>query len=325
MIRRRVVLGSALALFGPLWRAQGQAPKVPLVGIVFALPLPHAFKDAFQQGLREAGYVEGRNILVEYRTTGGRPELFAALAKELVSLPVDVLVAGGGGPGVRAAMNATRTIPIVIPASTDPVREGWAQTLARPGGNATGFSIVETEINAKRLEVLKEMLPAVRRVAILNDPKAGNADDQIRALEKAARTMNVQVPAFRASDARELDAVFQAIRAAKCDALVVTASSTFNAHRERLIALAHEQRMPTLWEHRGFSVVGGLISYGPDIGELYRSSARLVDKILKGAKPAELPVEQASKLELVVNLKTAKAQGVAIPPALLVRADQIIQ
>lgn len=300
---------------------------MPRIGLMLAAPIEGPFAQAFRQGLRELGYVEGKNIHVEYRSAEGRPDRFAAMAAEMVRLQVDVIVAGGGGPSARAAMQATRTTPIVFPAAADPVLEGLVQSLARPGGNATGLSIISSEINAKRMQVLKELLPNLRRVGFLADPKMGGMveDAAITATQRAALALSLQLEVIRASSPEEFARAFDSARNARAEALIVSASSTFNAHRRQLIELAAKQRLVTLWEHRQFPLAGGLLSYGPDIADLYRSAARFVDRILKGAKPADLPVEQATKLELVVNLNAAKALGLKIPPPLLVRADQVIE
>ncbi len=294
---------------------------------MLASPVAGPFAAAFRQGLKDLGYVEGQNIRLEFRSTEGRPERLADVAAEIVRLRPDVIVAGGGGPSAQAVMKLTAVIPIVIPATADPVRERLAQSLARPGGNVTGLSIVSAEINAKRMQVLKDLLPKVRRVGMLADPKMGatNEEAAVIATQRAARTYGLQVQVFQAGTPEEFEGAFRAAKKAGVEALIVTPSSTYSVHRERLVDLAAEHRLVAVWEHRQFVLSGGLLSYGPDIADLYRSAARYVDKILRGAKPGELPFEQATKLELLVNVKAAKALGLAIPAALLVRADQLIQ
>jgi putative tryptophan/tyrosine transport system substrate-binding protein len=294
---------------------------------MLAAPIAGPFAAAFRDGLKELGYIEGRTIRLEFRTTDGRPERLPGIAAEIVGLKPDVILAGGGGPSVRAAKKLTSTIPIVVPATANPVAEGFVQSLARPGGNVTGLSIVSEEINAKRIQLLKELLPNVRSVAFLADPQMGsmNADAAILATEHAAQTFGLELRVFRASAPEQFDGVFESIRNRAIEAVIVGASSTYNVHRKRLVGLAAKQRIPVMWEHRQFATAGGLLSYGPDIAELYRGAARYVDRILKGAKVAELPVEQATKFELVLNIATAKAQGIDIPPTVLARANQVIQ
>jgi len=327
MRRRLFVLGGLATLGAARLTAAQERRKAPRIGVMLAVPIEGPFTQAFRQGLRELGYLEGQNIHVEYRSAEGSPDRFASIAAEMVRLQVDLIVAGGGGGSARAAMQATRTIPIVFPAAADPVLEGLVQSLPHPGGNVTGLSIISSDINAKRLQVLKELLPKLQRVALLADPKMGSKVEEaaIAASQAAARALGLQLEVLRASSPDGFAGAFDSARNARAEALIVAASSTFNAHRSQLLELATRHRMVTVWEHRQFPLAGGLLSYGPDIADLYRSAARFVDKILKGAKPADLPVEQATKLELVINLKTAKALGITIPQTLLVRADLVIE
>ena len=310
-----------------LHAAAQQPSKVPLIGVILASPVGGPFAAAFRQGLKDLGYVEGQGIRLEFRSTEGRPERLPDIAAEIVRLKPDVIVAGGGGPSAHAVMKLTTVIPIVIPATADPVRERLAQSLARPGGNVTGLSIVSAEINAKRMQVLKDLLPKVRHVGMLADPRMGatNEEAAVVATQRAARAYGLQVQVFQAGAPEEFEGIFQAAKKAGVEALIVTPSSTYSVHRKRLADLAAQHRLVAVWEHRQFVLSGGLLSYGPDIADLYRSAARYVDKILKGANPGDLPFEQATKLELVINAKAAKALGLAIPAALLVRADQVIQ
>jgi len=327
MQRRSFVLGGLATLCAARLAAGQERRKTARIGVMLAGPIEGPFTQAFRQGLRELGYVEGQNIHIEYRSADGSPDRFPSIAAELVRLPVDLIVSGGGGGSARAAMQATRTIPIVFPAAADPVLEGVVETLARPGGNVTGLSIISSEINAKRMQVLKELLPNVRRLALLADPKMGSKAEgaAITATQGAARQLGLQLEVLRVSSPAEFAGAFDAARRARVEALIVSASSTYNAHRLQLVELAARHRLVTVWEHRQFPLAGGLLSYGPDIADLYRSAARFVDRILKGAKPADLPVEQATKLELVINLKTAHALGIASPAPLLVRADLVLQ
>lgn len=325
MERRRLVLGGLATLATARIAVAQPSGKIPKIGVMLAQPVPNALQQAFRAGLREHGYIEGRDIQVEYRSVEGKFERYPALAEELVRQRVDVIVAGGGSPAIRAATRATRTIPIVFPASTDPVAEGFVQSLSRPGTNATGLSILESDINPKRLQLLNELLPKLERVALLVNPAVPMADQQVKAVEGAARAMKAETHVVRAGRPEELEGAIRAAKSARSEALIVVASSLFAAHRVRLIALVDEHRLPTVWEHRQFTQAGGLVSYGADIADMYRASARYVDRILKGAKPGDLPVEQATKLELVINLRAAKTQGIAVPQRLLVRADQVIE
>jgi len=326
-MRRRSFLSGVAALAASHYASAQQPSTVPLVGVILASPVNSPFAAAFRQGLKDLGYVEGKNIRLELRSTDGRPERFSELAVQIVHLKPDVIVAGGGGPSAQAVMKLTRVIPIVFPASADPVAEGLVQSLARPGGNVTGLSIISSEINAKRLEVLKQLLPKARNVGLLVDPRMGARNEEAAAVgtQRAARTLGLQLEVLRAKAPEEFAAVFRSAKKSGLDALVVAASSTYNVHRQRLVELAAENRLAAVWEHRQFVLAGGLLSYGPDIADLYRSAARYVHQILKGAKPGDLAVEQATKLELVINMKTANALGLAIPGAVLARADQIIE
>lgn len=316
---------SAAALAAP-HVAYGQQQKIPLIGVMLASAVDGPFARALRQGLSELGYREGKNIRLEFRTTDGRPERFSQIAEELVRLKPDVIVSGGGGPAARAAMAATRVIPIVVPATADPVREGLVKTLARPGGNVTGLSILSEQINAKRVQVLTELLPKARRAGLLADPKMGsmNTAATVKSMQQVAQTFGMHLEVLTVSVPEEFAAAFHAVKASAVDALIVAPSSTYSAHRKALIDLAAEHRLVVIWEHRQFPMAGGLMSYGPDIADLYRSAARYVHEILRGARPADLPVQQATKFELVVNMKTAKTLGLTIPTPLLLRADEVI-
>jgi len=326
-LKRRsfLILGATLGV--SLHAAAQQRSKMPLVGVMLAAPVTGPFAAALRRGLKEFGYVEGENIRLEFRSTEGRPERLADVAAEIVRLNPDVIVSGGGGPSAQAAMRATRVIPIVVPATADPVAEGLVQTLARPGGNVTGLSIISSEINAKRLQMLRDLLPRARRIGFLVDPEMGsvNQDAAVTGTQRAAQASGLQLEVLKASAPEQFAAVFQSAKKRGLEALIVSASSTYNVHRKRLVELAAENRLIAIWEHRQFVLAGGLLSYGPDIAELYRSAARYVHQILMGAKPGDLPVEQATKLELVINLQTAKTLGLRIPGPVLVRADQVIQ
>jgi putative tryptophan/tyrosine transport system substrate-binding protein len=301
---------------------QGRKPRVALLT---APPLPNPLAEAFRRGMRELGYVEGENVEFDFRSVQGRPERFPNLALEVVKGNPDVIISGGGTPSARAAMRATKSIPIVFPASGDPVAEGLVQSLARPGGNVTGFSILAPEISGKRVQLIKDLLPRAKLIAILQDPVLRAGYDQIGATEEAARQIGIQILTLSPAKPEDYESNYGIAKNAGADALLVLPSSSFNANRQRLVVLSEKHRLPTVWEHREFVRTGGLVSYGPDITQLYRAAARYADKILKGAKPADLPVERASKFELVVNLKTAKALGLAIPEAVMLRADEVVR
>jgi len=325
MMDRRAFLATvAGGLLAAPFAADAQHPaKVPRIGITIAEPAPSRYTEALTRGLTELGWVDGQNILIDYRSAEGRPERFPALLAELISLKVDIIVAGGGTVGARAAKHATSTIPIVMPVVTDPVGAGLVSSLARPGGNITGLSMLNTEISAKRAELLRDVLPRAERVAVLRDPAADPT--QAGTTQATARALGLRLQVLSVSRSDEFPAAFEAARKARAEGLIVLASSFFNAHRRELVNLAAQNRLVTVYEHREFPDAGGLMSYGPNIVEMYRRAAYFVDKILKGAKPGDLPIEQPTKFELVINLKTAKALGLTIPPSLLGRADEVIQ
>jgi putative ABC transport system substrate-binding protein len=277
--------------------------------------------ESFRQGLRELGYVDGRNVTMEWRWSEGMTDRMPALALELVQLKVDILVVGGGPPGARAAMRATSTIPIVLPVVGDPVGAGLVSSLARPGGNVTGLSMLNTEISSKRVELLKEILPKIKRAAVLRDPSVRSADWD--ATQTAARRLGLRLELLDAGRPEELPEAFETATKARAEAVIVLSSGMFASQRRRLVDLASQSRLIAVYDQRQFPDDGGLISYGPNLLDMNRRAAKYVDKILKGAKPADLPIEQASVFELVINLKTAKALGITIPQSLLSRAELI--
>jgi putative ABC transport system substrate-binding protein len=312
--------------------AQAQQPaNVARIGYlvtgVLASPETRVLLDAFRQGLRERGYVEGQNIVIEYRAADGTLERFPALAAELVRLKPEVIVAQGT-PAALAAKDATTTIPIVTPVMGDPVGDGLVASLARPGGNITGLTFLGPELVPKRLELLKEALPGVSRVAVLWHPGA-YAERTMRAMlqetEAAARTLGVHLHLVEVRGPDEFDRAFAAMASARADALLVLPSAMLFNERRRLVDLAARRRLPAMYQLGEFVELGGLMAYGASITDLVRRSATHVDKILKGAKPADLPVEQPTKFELVLNLKTAQALGITIPSSLLFQADRVIQ
>src|SRR6266700_5523782 len=319
----------ALTLFAvPLAADAQQAGKVPRIGFLrVTSPSDRPpLLDAFRQGLRELGWVEGQNIVIDYRYAEGRVDRLPDLAAELVRLKVDLIVASAGTQAATAAKNATETIPIVMIYVRDPVGTGLIASLARPGGNVTGVSgSAGLELFAKQLELLKETVPKIRRVAILSNPANAYHQLAIREVNVAARSLGVQLQLLEARGPNEFDGAFAAMAKERVEALLVLSDSIFNSHRTRLADLAARSRLAAAYGVRESVEAGGLMSYGPSFLDLYRRSAAYVDKVLKGAKPADLPVEQPTKFELVINLKTAKALGLTIPQSLLLRADQVIE
>jgi putative tryptophan/tyrosine transport system substrate-binding protein len=315
-------------LAAPLAASAQQAATVPRIGFLSAATsgVSSPVLDAFRQALRELGWVEGQNIVVAYRLAENRSDRLPDLAAELVQLKVDIIVAEAT-QGVAAAKNATKTIPIVmISGSADPVGLGFIASLARPGGNVTGLSYsVGPEIVGKELGLLKEIVPTVRRVAILSNPASPVQPLFIRELNSAARSLGVQLQPLEVRAPNEFEGAFAAMAKERVGALLVVADAMFVFHRRRLVDLAARSRLPAAYGTSATVEAGGLMSYGPSVRDLFRRSATFVDNILKGAKPGELPVEQPTKFEMWVNLKTAKALGLTIPPSLLLRADEVIQ
>ncbi len=317
--------GIVVAPFSP--EAQ-QAAKIARIGFLSlnqgANPLLH---EAFRQGLRDLGYVEGRNVVIEYRSAEGKLERLPARAAELVALKVDVIVASGTLAAL-AAKQTTRTLPIVFTSAADPVTDGLVTSLARPGGNVTGLSNLAPELVGKRLELLTQAVPGVSRVAVLW--QLGAVDERtekdiLKAAEVAARALGVRLQFVEARGPENFGRAFSDMTRARAGALTVLTSNMFVTERRRLVDLAAKNRLPAVYNVREFVDAGGLMSYGPDLADLYRRAATYVDKILKGAKPADLPVEQPTKFELVINVKTAKTLGLTIPQSVLGRADEVIR
>jgi putative tryptophan/tyrosine transport system substrate-binding protein len=317
---------------GVIWcptgvRAQQQTGKLPRVGylrLTSSSDRPPLL-DAFRQALRELRWIEGQNIVIDYRFADGRLDRLSDLAAELVRLKVDVIVSLGT-QGVTAAKNATDTIPIVMIAVRDPVAIGLIASLARPGGNVTGVSgYAGLEIVAKQLELLKETVPEIRLVAVLSNPTNAYHQLAIKELNIAARSLGVQLQLLEARGPDEFDGAFAAMAKERVGALLVLADIIFNNSQTRLVDFATRNRLPAIYGVRESVEAGGLMSYGPSFLDFYRRSAAYVDKILKGGKPADLPVEQPTKFELVINLQTAKTLGLTIPPTLLSRADEVIE
>jgi putative tryptophan/tyrosine transport system substrate-binding protein len=299
---------------------------VPRIGILEtgSPSSPTPSQAAFRQGLRDLGYVEAKNILLEYRYAEGRFERLPALAAELTHLKVDVLVTSGSQP-VHALKQATSTIPIVGVVLADPIGTGFAASFARPGGNITGLAFQNADLSTKRLELLMEAVPGVTRVAVLWDSHFPASPSAVRATEEAARALGLQVQLLEVQGPEDFARVVAAATQERAQALFQVASSLFATHRETFLDLVAKSRLPVTCETRPFVVAGCLMTYGPSFPDMYRRAAYYVDRILKGAKPADLPVEQPMKFELVINLKTAEALGLTIPPTILFQADEVIR
>ena len=324
----RLVATAVLLLVGAVVVAAQPPGKIPRVGVLRpGNPPPGDFgnREAFERGLRDLGWTPGTSILIEYRYAEGKSERLPELAAELVRLPVDVIVASAP-MGVRAAQGATRTIPIVMSTLPDPVGEGFVASLARPGGNTTGLTLDSEELSGKQLELLKEALPKLSRVGVLRNPRSPGYDAAKAQLEAAARRLKLEVKDFPVSRREDLATAFAAMSQAGVGAILVRRDVlVVERYRAEVVALAAQRRLPAMYNFRQFPDSGGLMSYGANVNDIQRRSAGFVDKILKGTKPADMPIEQPTKFELVVNLKTAKALGLTIPPSLLLRADQTIE
>ena len=322
--RRFLLISLAGALTAPFAR-EVQAGQVYRVGFLWDTPAvwPHAL-EAFRQGLRELGWVEGQNLVIEYRWAEGRFERLPGYVEELLRLKVDLIVAPTS-IYTGAAKRATSTVPIVFISHADPVGSAHVASLARPGGNATGLTIVMSETMAKSVELLKATIPGLRRLAVIWDPATPSHRPGLRAVEESGRVLGLQVQALAVRSATEYEATFAAMVQERAGAVLVLSTPLFMGGARRLAELALTHRLPTMFGPREHVEAGGLLSYSPDRADLYRRAASYVDRILKGANPADLPVQQAEKFELVINLKTAKALGLTIPPSLLGRADQVIE
>ena len=308
--------------------AAQQPKKVPQIGILTPVPVSARVNvfEAFRKGLRELGYIEGKNIAIEIRSAEGKQERFPALAAGLVRLKVDIIVVAGGNTLIRAAMNATKTTPIVMAgAGPDPVEAGFVESLARPGAKVTGVSTLSGELGGKRLELFKEAVTKIARVAILYDPAIPATIVQLKDVQTAARALGLTIQAWEIRGTDDFDRVFAAMGKERPDGLYVLRSLQMNVNEKRIVGFALKSRLPSVYSHREAVEAGGLMYYGADFAESYRRVAYYVDRILKGAKPAELPVEQPTKFELVINLKTAKQIGLTIPQSVLFRADKVIR
>ena len=326
-MRRRqfmTLLGGA-AVAWPL-AANAQQPALPVIGFLDSR-LPDAITDrlrAFRQGLKEVGYVEGENLAIIYRLANNRDDRLPELAADLAQRGVAV-IATAGTPSTFAAKAASTTIPIVFITGDDPVRLGFVTSLSRPGGNLTGINIFNSEVTAKRMELLRELVPHLARIAVLVNPADANTETQLKAVNEAARAIGLQIQVLNADSNREIDAAFEAMARDRPDALFVGATPYLTGRRVQLAQLATLHRLPATYSQRETVEVGGLMSYGASLGDAYRQIGVYAGRILKGAKPAELPVVQASKLELVINIQTARMLGLTVPDKLLSIADEVIE
>src|ERR1700704_307964 len=327
-MRRRdfiIFLGSTAAMWS--LRAHAQQSAMPCIGYLGAQS-PAAFASrvrAFRQGLGETGYAEGRNVAIEFRWAEGHHHRLSALAADLVGRQVTVIVAPGGAPAALAAKSATTTIPIVFEMGADPIAMGLVGSLNRPGGNLTGVSSLNVEVTPKRLEILHELVPTAAGLAVLVNPTSPTADSQLRNLQAAASTLGLQLHVLHASTERDFDTVFATLLRLRAGGLVVASDTFFATHSEQLAALTVRHAVPAIHQSRDFSTAGGLTSYGGSFVESHRQAGVYTGRIIKGEKPADLPVQQVTKVELFVNLKTAKTLGVTVPLPLLARADEVIE
>jgi putative ABC transport system substrate-binding protein len=323
MRRVRFIAPAILALAflaAPLTAEAQTARTVPRIGYL-SLSSSAPFRDAFVQGLRDLGYIEGQSILVEYRSAGGRPERLAEVATDLARLNPNILVTGGTA-ATAAARTATTSTPIVA-VTGDPVGSGFAASLAHPGGRITGLALLSADMSTKWIELVSEIVPRAARVAVLVEPEAGR--NQLPAIEPAARRLGLQLLLLEIRRPDNFDRAFDDAVRKRVDAIVPLSSPVFANLRLRIIELAARHRLPAVYEDRLFTEAGGLLSYGPSIAATYRRAASYVDRILRGARPADLPIEQPTKFELLINLKTAKALALTIPPSVLARADEVIE
>jgi ABC-type uncharacterized transport system substrate-binding protein len=322
-----ICLALCAMLFALCFSAQAQQPsKIPRIGFLFALSpsVVSARVEAFRQGMRELGYVEGKNIVIEWRFAEEKPDRLPALAAELVRLKVDIIVTAGPS-ATRSAKEATVTIPIVMAFDDDPVGSGFVARLARPGGNITGLSAFSPEISGKQLELLKEIVPRLSRVAVLGSSTHPGTTQSQKEMELTAQAFKVQLQYLNVLDPKDIETAFGPARKGRVDAVVVLSSPILLSQRAQLAELAVKSRLPVIHANTEYVEAGGLMVYGTNFPDLFRRAATYVDKILKGAKPADLPVEQPTKFELVINLKAAKQIGLTIPPNVLARADRIIR
>jgi ABC-type uncharacterized transport system substrate-binding protein len=330
-VRVRLIGLAVLLVLGltvvPLATDGQQKPTIPMIGYLSARSPEDTshLVAAFRRGLGQEGFVEGQNVTIEYRWALGHYDRLPALAVELVRRPVSVLASTGGEPAVKAAKAASSTIPIVFTTGGDPVKQGLTDSFARPGGNATGISLLTSTLEPKRLGLLSEIVPRVRTIGFLVNPGNPAAESQLNDMQKAASAVHLGIHLLRASTDHEIGAAFEAIARQRLAALAVAADPFFDTRRDTLVALAARHKVPTIYHFREYVEIGGLVSYGIDASDVYRQVGLYVGRILRGAKPADLPVIQAAKFELVINLSAAKALGLTIPQTVLLGADRVIE
>jgi len=326
MKRRKFITLLGAAAAWPL-AARAQQPAMPVIGILSSLSLSYIASrmPPFRLGLKETGYIEGQNIAIEYRSTEGKVDRLPSSAADLVDRKVALIFAAGGTDPAKAAKAATATIPIVFISAADPVKAGIVTSLNQPGGNVTGVSILGSAVEAKRLGLLHEIVSGAASIGVLVNPTYPDADLELREVQEAASAINRQINIVRASTEAEIDMAFATLAQQGAGALLVAADVLFASRRDQLVALAARAMLPAIYFQREFAEVGGFVSYAPDYADGYRQAGIYVGKVLKGAKPGDLPVMQSTKFELVINLKTAKALGLAIPSAVLSIADDVIE
>ena len=326
-MRRRDLIVLLAGAIAATRSTHAQQKAVPVIGFLGSRSPGDSASlvTSFHQGLSETGYVEGQNLAIEYRWAEGRYDRLAALAADLVGRKVDLIAALGGIPAALAAKGASSTIPIVFTGGDDPVAIGLVASLARPGGNLTGISFLNVELHPKRLELICELLPQAKVIALLVNPSLPQTERTVREVQEAARAKGVQLQIVQASNDSEIEAAFASVVHLHAGALVVGGDPFFTSRHEQLVALASRAAVPAIYQWREFASAGGLISYGTSLTAVFRQAGTYAGKILKGAKPADLPVQQPTKFELVINLKTARALGLTVPQALLARADEVIE
>ena len=327
-IRRRqfiTLLGGAAATW-PL-AARAQQPLMPVIGFLSGRSPgeSESVEAAFRQGLKESGYAEGQNVHIAFRWAEGRYDRLPALLASLVDIRVAVIAASGGQAVLLAAKAATSTIPIVFVSGEDPVKLGLVASLNRPGGSATGVSMFLSEMEAKRLALLHELVPTGTITGVIVNPSSPSIDTQLREINSAARALGRQIQIVNATNERELDAAFVSLAQSKVGALLIASNAYFTSRRDQIVALAAQRAIPAIYDQREFPMAGGLVSYGTNLSDSYRLMGVYTGKVLKGEKPTDLPVQQSTKFELVINLKTAKALGLDIPATVLARADEVIE
>jgi putative ABC transport system substrate-binding protein len=324
-MKRKLVWVLTVLLLASFDPAEAQQPrKIPRIGYLSLASQPGLREEAFIQGLRDLGWIDGQSISIEYRWAAGNVDRLPALAEELVRLKVDLIVAGAT-PVIQAAKNATSTIPIVMPSAADPVGTGLVASLARPGGNVTGFAILTTDLETKKLELLREAIPGVSRIGVLWNPDNPVWASAWKQLPNAAQSLGLKLQSLEVRNPGAFEQVFSSASSQRAGALLVVQERLFVSHRQRMVELAARKRLPAIYGEGNFVVAGGLMSYGASVPDMLGRSAVYVDKILKGTKAAELPVEQALKFEMMINLKAAKQIGLIIPPNVLARADRVIR